>query len=81
MTQEDYVFGQLLIPFIAGFFCISGVMTNRPHGMALVVALGFVLIASVMTGFGGPSLWVVVPFGGMLGFFHEETERMRGSLP
>lgn len=80
MTHDDYTFGTLLIPFIAGFFCVNGVMWGRPYGMALVVALGLTLVVSVSTGFGGPALWVTVPFGGMLGFFHAETERMRRTV-
>lgn len=71
---DDYIFGSMLLPFLMSLFVVRGLMRRTRHTATLCT---FIVPAVLLTGFGvsGIGLWVLLIFGGAMGFFAAETER------
>lgn len=72
---DEYVFGSMLLPFLTALFVVRGMMRRTRQTATLCT---FILPALLLTGFGvsGLGLWVLLIFGGGMGFFLAETERL-----
>ncbi|MEM6489479.1 MAG: hypothetical protein AAF677_14630 [Pseudomonadota bacterium] len=76
MVGDDYVIGSLLLPYLAGLFCVDGLLQRRRHAAWVAAAVLGGLMVAAMTSAGGPALWVVAPLGGFIGFLNAEARRL-----